>query len=205
MIRNEEDFMLFFKFFFAKPYSLMNLPAVRKIIKLLWDQFIFTSLSREAMISNLKLWIFGLAPPLNPSMNKLHIYSAERSQEISKIVNHKTNNLVYIGVNDSDLLCLTPLMTACLAGNTRGMDKLIKNGADPHCCPLTLNTKIVSQLQQQQNNYGSKVMIRKEFGVKDRRQPDVIEILRQQNRIQELGQVVCWKHFYDKKKFRKNT
>lgn len=165
MMRSEEDFVLFFKFYFSKPYTLMNLPAVRKIIKLLWDEFVFISMTKEAMIANLKLWIFGIAPPLNPSMNKLHIYCAEQWQEVSKIVTHKTNNLVYIGVNDSDLLCLTPLMVATLTHNTRGAEKLIKNGADPNICPLTYNSKPVTQ-SQQASQYGGKVMIRKEWGVK---------------------------------------
>lgn len=80
MIRNEEDFVLFFKFFFSKPYTLINLPSVRKVIKLLWDQCIFASLTTEAMIGNLKLWIFGIAAPLNPSMNKLHRISTESSE-----------------------------------------------------------------------------------------------------------------------------
>ena len=66
--------MLFFKFFFSKPYTLINLPAVRKIIKLLWDQFLFSSFTINDMFNNLKLWIFGIAAPLNPSMNKLHKY-----------------------------------------------------------------------------------------------------------------------------------
>ena len=78
-IKNEEDFVLFFKFFFSKPYTLINLPAVRKMIKLLWDQFLFSSLTIKAMFRNLKLWIFGIAAPLNPSMNKLHKYCAEKS------------------------------------------------------------------------------------------------------------------------------
>jgi hypothetical protein len=80
MIRNEEDFVLFFKFFFSKPYTLINLPSVRKVIKLLWDQCIFSSLTAEAMIDNLKLWIFGIAAPLNPTMNKLHQISTEKSE-----------------------------------------------------------------------------------------------------------------------------
>jgi hypothetical protein len=72
MVRNEEDFVLFFKFFFSKPYTLMNLPSVRKVIKLLWDKFTFSSLTSQAMVDNLRLWIFGISAPLNPSMNKLH-------------------------------------------------------------------------------------------------------------------------------------
>jgi hypothetical protein len=80
LIRNEEDFVLFFKFFFSKPYTLINLPAVRKIIKLLWDQFLFSSLTVSAIIANLRLWIFGIAAPLNPNMNKLHKTATERSE-----------------------------------------------------------------------------------------------------------------------------
>lgn len=113
--------MLFFKFFFSKPYTLINLPAVRKIIRLLWDQFLFSSLTVPAMIVNLRLWIVGIAAPLNPSMNKLHKMSTERSEEISKLITHKSNAHVYIGVNDSDTLCLTPLMVAVIAGNMKGV------------------------------------------------------------------------------------
>ena len=69
------------------------------------------------MYSNLKLWIFGIAAPLNPSMNKLHKYCAEKSEEISRFVTHKSNSHVYIGVNDSDSICLTPIMVAVIAKN----------------------------------------------------------------------------------------
>jgi len=58
----------------------MNLQSVRKVIKLLWDQFMFSSLTSEAMVDNLKLWIFGISAPLNPSMNKLHQISTEKSE-----------------------------------------------------------------------------------------------------------------------------
>jgi hypothetical protein len=74
LIKNEEDFVLFFKVFFSKPYNLINRPAVRKVIKLVWDEILFTSLTVDAMVKNLKLWVFGIAAPLNPSMNKLHQY-----------------------------------------------------------------------------------------------------------------------------------
>jgi hypothetical protein len=47
-------------------------------------------------------------------------------------------------------------------------------------------------------------MFKKEFGVRERRQPDVIEILRNDKRIDELGQMLCWQNFYEKKIFRKN-
>jgi hypothetical protein len=38
---------------------------------------LFNSLTVQAMIKNLQLWIFGIASPLNPSMNKLHQYVCE--------------------------------------------------------------------------------------------------------------------------------
>lgn len=69
---------------------------------------------------------------------------SELSEEISRLVNHKSNQYVYIGINDSDTLCLTPLMVAAIASNTKAIEKLIKNGADIHCCPLTLNSKVLS-------------------------------------------------------------
>jgi len=144
-IRDEEDFVLFFKFFFAKPYTLINLPAVRKVVKLLWDQSLFPSLTISAILKNLRLWIFGISSPLNPSMNKLHKICTEFSDEISKLVTHKSNQYVYVGVNDSDTLCLTPLMVALVAGNIKGVEKLIKNGADINRCPLTVNIKVVNE------------------------------------------------------------
>lgn len=97
------------------------MPSVRKIIKLLWDQFLFSSLTIHAMADNLKLWIYGISAPLNPTMNKLHKICIEKSEEISKLVTHKSNSHVYIGVNDSDSLGLTPLMVATIARNLRGV------------------------------------------------------------------------------------
>jgi hypothetical protein len=129
------------------------------------------------MLRNLRLWIFGISSPLNPSMNKLHKMSSELHEEISRLVNHKSNQHVYIGVNDSDTLCLTPLMVAVIAGNRKGVEKLIKNGADLHCCPLTVNSKPVSESVERMKS-GNKVMIKKEFGIKERKQPDPIEYLK---------------------------
>lgn len=117
------------------------------------------------MAGNLKLWIHGISAPLNPSMNKLHKMSIEKSEEISKLVTHKSNSHVYIGVNDSDTLGLTPLMVAAIAKNLRGVEKLLKNGADPYCCPLTFNLKAVSW-STEETKYGNKTMIRKTFGFK---------------------------------------
>jgi hypothetical protein len=204
LVRNEEDFVLFFKFFFSKPYTLINLPAVRKVIKLLWDQFLFSSLTSAAMLRNLKLWIFGIAAPLNPSMNKLHKYCVEHSEDISRLATHKTNSHVYIGVNDSDTLTLTPLMVAAIARNTKAVEKLIKNGADIHCCPLTVSTKAVTE-SVEESKFGGKSMIRKEFGFKERRQPDLVDYLKENKRMDELAHVLCWQNFYDLKKFRKDS
>ena len=78
MVRDQEDFVLFFKLFFSKPYSLINLTSTRKIIKLLWDKLSFQSLNLPAMINNLRLWIFGISTPLNPSMNQLHQYVIDK-------------------------------------------------------------------------------------------------------------------------------
>lgn len=75
------------------------MPPVRKIIKLLWDKMSFDSLTLPATINNLRLWIFGIATPVNPSMNKLHQYVIDKFEDISRLVNHKSNHYVYIGVN----------------------------------------------------------------------------------------------------------
>lgn len=93
------------------------------------------------MIKNLKLWIFGISAPLNPSMNKLHQYVCENFEEVSRYVTHKSNQNVYIGANDSDMLGYTPLMIATISKNTKAMEKLVKNGSDPYICPLTISTK----------------------------------------------------------------
>jgi hypothetical protein len=61
------------------------------------------------------------------------------------LVNHRTNECIYIGVNESDALCLTPLMVATISKNIKGVEKLIKNGADPYRCPLVFNSKTVSE------------------------------------------------------------
>lgn len=92
-------------------------------------------------MKNIQLWIYGIAAPLNPSMNKLHKYVTDRSEEVSKFVTHKSNSHVFIGVNDSDSLGLTPLMVAAISKNIKAIEKLIKNGADPYCCPLTTKSK----------------------------------------------------------------
>lgn len=104
---------------------------------------IFSSLTMETMVNNIRLWIFGISSPLNPSMNKLHQYVTEGFEDVSKIVTHKSNHFVYIGVNDSDTLGLTPLMVAVISKNLKAMEKLIKNGASPSICPLTMNAKSV--------------------------------------------------------------
>ncbi len=95
------------------------------------------------MVNNIKLWIFGIATPLNPSMNRLHQYVTEHFEEVSRLVTHKSNQNVYIGVNDSDMLGLTPLMAATIAKNTKAMEKLVKNGAVATICPLTVSCKTV--------------------------------------------------------------
>lgn len=147
------------------------------------------------MVRNLRLWAFGIAAPLNPSMNKLHQYVSENFEEVSRLVTHKSNQNVYIGVNDSDMLGLTPLMIATISKNTRAMEKLVKNGADPSICPLTLNLKPLKS-SMDESKYGAKVMFKKEYGVRERKQPDVFEILRSDKRIDELGQLLCWQNFY---------
>ena len=76
-------------------------------------------------------------------MNKLHQYVVDRFEEISRLVNHKSNNCVYLGVNESDAIGLTPLMVATITNNIKGMEKLIKNGASLYVCPLTYNVKMV--------------------------------------------------------------
>ena len=50
-----------------------------KVVKLLWDQSLFPSLTIPAILNNLRLWIFGISSPLNPSMNKLHKLCTEYS------------------------------------------------------------------------------------------------------------------------------
>jgi hypothetical protein len=54
------------------------MPSIRKIIKLLWDRAFFESLTLPALINNLKLWIYGIATPINPSMNRLHQYVIDK-------------------------------------------------------------------------------------------------------------------------------
>lgn len=41
--------------------------------------------------------------------------------------------------------------------------------------------------------------------MRERKQPDVFEILRSDRRIDELGQMLCWQNFYEKKVFRKDV
>jgi hypothetical protein len=48
-------------------------------------------------------------------------------------------------------------------------------------------------------------MIRKEFGFKERRQPDLVDYLKENKRMDELAHVLCWQNFYDLKKFRKDS
>lgn len=76
-------------------------------------------------------------------MNKLHQYVIEGYEDVSKIATHKSNHFVYIGINDSDTLGFTPLMVAVISKNVKAMEKLIKNGASPSICPLTVNAKNV--------------------------------------------------------------
>lgn len=76
------------------------------------------------------------------------------------MVTHKSNTHVYIGVNDSDSLGLTPLMVAAIAKNIKAIEKLIKNGADIYCCPLTTTSKNITELIEK-SKYGNKTMIRK--------------------------------------------
>ena len=98
-------------------------------------------------------------------MNKLHKYCSDKSDEISRFVTHKSNSHVYIGVNDSDSLCLTPLMIAVITKNIKGAEKLIKSGADLHCCPLTICSKVINETTEQ-TIFNNKTMIKKDFGYK---------------------------------------
>lgn len=111
------------------------------------------------MIKNLELWIFGISAPLNPSMNKLHQYVCENYEEVSRFVTHKSNQNVYIGINDSDMLGLTPLMVAAISKNSKAMEKLVKNGANPSICPLTINLK-PAKTSIDKSKYGGKTMFK---------------------------------------------
>lgn len=62
-------------------------------------------------------------------------------------------------------MCLTPLMVAVIAKNINAMEKLMKNGADPSLCPVTVNLSNVRETVEQ-SKYGNKVMFKKEFGIK---------------------------------------
>ena len=86
---------------------------------------------------------------------------------------HRTNQHVYIGVNDSDSLGLTPLMVAAITHNIKAIEKLIKNGADIYCCPLTICSKPISE-SIEKSIFGNKTMITKDFSFKLRKQPDLV-------------------------------
>jgi hypothetical protein len=51
-------------------------------------------------------------------------------------------------------------MVAVIAKNMKAAEKLIKNGADPYCCPLTLTLKSVNEAVEE-SKYGNKVIIKK--------------------------------------------
>lgn len=51
-------------------------------------------------------------------------------------------------------------MVAAIAQNIKSIEKLIKNGADPYRCPLSLSTKPVVE-STEQTIFGNKTMIRK--------------------------------------------
>lgn len=56
-------------------------------------------------------------------------------------------------------------MVAVIAKNINAMEKLMKNGADPSLCPVTVNLSNVRETVEQ-SKYGNKVMFKKEFGIK---------------------------------------
>lgn len=74
-------------------------------------------------------------------------------------MSHKSNQNVYIGVNDSDMLGFTPLMVAAISKNSKAMEKLVKNGASPSICPLTINMKSV-KTSIDKSKYGGKTMFK---------------------------------------------
>lgn len=82
-------------------------------------------------------------------------------------------------------------MVATITKNIKAVEKLIKNGGDIYCCPLTLKTKSVTE-SVEQTKFGNKLMIKKDFGFKDRRQPDVLEYLKENKRTDEIAQILCW-------------
>jgi len=51
-------------------------------------------------------------------------------------------------------------MVAAIAKNIKAIEKLIKNGADIYCCPLTTTSKNITELIEK-SKYGNKTMIRK--------------------------------------------
>jgi ankyrin repeat protein len=57
------------------------------------------------------------------------------------------------------MLGLTPLMIAAIAKNTKAMEKLVKNGADPSICPLIINQK-PPKASIEKSKYGGKTMFK---------------------------------------------
>ena len=95
-------------------------------------------------------------------MNKLHQLAIEKPLEISKYINHRNNEAIYIGINDSDALCLTPLMAATIIPNQKSIEKLIKNGADLYICPLNFSKNPIKE-KIDPTKY-KKILFSKDFG-----------------------------------------
>jgi hypothetical protein len=76
--------------------------------------------------------------PLNPSMNKLHQLVFEEPDDITKYTRLSKNDHIYISVDESDALGLTPLMIAAMTTNRIAIEKLIKSNCNVYICPLTV-------------------------------------------------------------------
>ena len=87
----------------------------------------------------MKLWVYGIAIPSNPASITFHKTVLEHPSLITKSLKQINNAIISCNINKSDSDGNTPLMLAVRNLNSGvGIEKLVKNGCDIFCVPLTL-------------------------------------------------------------------
>jgi hypothetical protein len=103
---------LFFKHFFSKPYTLCNKFSTRKILQILWESISFKEESPKKLYESIKLWIYGISVPSNPTLILIHKLVLKNPDLIPKYAKMIYNDKIYMGINEVDPLAKTPLILA---------------------------------------------------------------------------------------------
>jgi hypothetical protein len=85
---------------------------VRKILQVIWESISFKINNLGKLYDQLKLWIYGISIPSNPSLIILHKIVLKNPEAIPKYAKMIFNDKIYMGMNETDPLIKTPLTLA---------------------------------------------------------------------------------------------